>query len=712
MIYHHSFGNHGLMKKIFSVCIILALVLSISIPTFAEDAGDSSESNSAQQPAQEITDVSQPDEIQNTVETGEAQDTVGADEAQMEEDAIPADGEQKAEEQQTSEAETQEADVTYNKVSVEIVDSIAKDGCLTAKVTADGQSISVQELVNAGYTVTWYQGETPVEAKKITGDQFNAAPNGEWVNVALDSGAQKTYTVQIAKNGETQAISGEKKVDYYDSLQNGSFETPAAGDYSTYEPHVPSGEQGIVWRTTGTVGEQQLDHIELVSTSPNKHVETPSYGNVYITHKTAAGKYHNMDHTNTANAGSGTQYAEINAESAGALYQDVLTTPGANMNWSVDHNGRDGTDKMAVVIMATKDAESITTQDQLLQAIQDIQSGKYPGASVTTDLEGYQGSWTTHSGNYTVPAGQYLTRYFFVAISTSKNDPKVGNHIDNVWFSTELPPVNPGKGRVNVVKKVYGLSEEEAQKVLAEGLIQYSTVSVSAAGSAKLQQGSTLKTDSEGKQYYEAKYVVDGLSIPANNTLDVTVSEDSALANVEGYNCATTIDPADGKVTLKDTTDQEKTITVTNSYTPKNINLTIEKIVKGNMGDRVKSFTFTYTDLSGTERTVTLKSGESRVITVPIGTDFTVKETNAQGYKTSAQYGNTPVSVTNGEATTEAEKIITFTVTTDANKLVITNEKDAIPDTGLHLTSLPYIIMLALAAGGAIAFFIRRRHRI
>lgn len=65
MIYHHSFGNHGLMKKIFSVCIILALVLSISIPTFAEDAGNSSESNSAQQPAQEITENTSGDTEEN-----------------------------------------------------------------------------------------------------------------------------------------------------------------------------------------------------------------------------------------------------------------------------------------------------------------------------------------------------------------------------------------------------------------------------------------------------------------------------------------------------------------------------------------------------------------------------------------------------------------------------------------------------------------------
>lgn len=56
MIYHHSFGKHRLMKKIFSVCIILMLIFCVSIPTFAEDIGESTESNLAQQPAPEITE--------------------------------------------------------------------------------------------------------------------------------------------------------------------------------------------------------------------------------------------------------------------------------------------------------------------------------------------------------------------------------------------------------------------------------------------------------------------------------------------------------------------------------------------------------------------------------------------------------------------------------------------------------------------------------
>lgn len=73
MIYHHSFGNHRLMKKILSVCVVLALICSISIPTFAEDTANSTESNSAQQPTLGITEGSLADESQNDTEAEESQ---------------------------------------------------------------------------------------------------------------------------------------------------------------------------------------------------------------------------------------------------------------------------------------------------------------------------------------------------------------------------------------------------------------------------------------------------------------------------------------------------------------------------------------------------------------------------------------------------------------------------------------------------------------
>ena len=46
----------------------------------------------------------------------------------------------------------------------------------------------------------------------------------------------------------------------------------------------------------------------------------------------------------------GSNFAELNANIAGTLYQDVVSTPGATMTWTLQHRGRDGTDVMQVLI--------------------------------------------------------------------------------------------------------------------------------------------------------------------------------------------------------------------------------------------------------------------------------------------------------------------------------------------------------------------------
>lgn len=81
----------------------------------------------------------------------------------------------------------------------------------------------------------------------------------------------------------------------------------------------------------------------------------------------------------------------------------------------------------------------------------------------------------TNTGEYEVPDGQYLTRYFFGAGETSfdrcggeENVPAytVGNHLDDIHFSTELAP--PAKGKINleIYKTIVGLDEQEAENLL------------------------------------------------------------------------------------------------------------------------------------------------------------------------------------------------------------------------------------------------------
>ena len=94
-----------------------------------------------------------------------------------------------------------------------------------------------------------------------------------------------------------------------DQLMNGGFETPVVSPNTfTLFPaaSVPP------WQTTDGLGEIEI------------------WGDGYL----------------GVPAGQGNGFAELNANTAGTLYQDVVSTPGATMSWTLLHRGRGGDDTM------------------------------------------------------------------------------------------------------------------------------------------------------------------------------------------------------------------------------------------------------------------------------------------------------------------------------------------------------------------------------
>ena len=154
-------------------------------------------------------------------------------------------------------------------------------------------------------------------------------------------------------------------------------------------------------------------------------------------------------------------------------------------------------------------------------------------------------------------------------------------------------------------------------------------------------------------------------------------------------------------------------IAVTNAYKANTQDITIQKIVKGALGDVQKEFAFSYRFGDGSEGTFTLRDqGSYTIEDVPLGSRLTVEETDAQGYETSAVYGDSPVTVTGGDNEETGIKSLTVTVEAEKGNITITNTKDVIPDTGVHLNSKPYILMAAIvfaAAAGAIVGKLRKR---
>ncbi len=607
---------------------------------------------------------------------------------------------------------------------VEIVDSVKTDGRLTLKAyDTSNKEISVQELKDSGYTISWQRDGTEVTrviAATIDGvDQYNMAVDGAWVNVAFDEGARKTYTVTVAKDGTETTAS--KMVEQFDAIQNGSFEQPECTD--KYQPYVDNKTSNVYWQTTATDGQ-----IEIVSASDTKR----DNGN---THKSLSQKWHGM-----STAAEGTQYAELNANYESSLYQDVLTKPGSTMTWRVAHAKRShsdsttyrGSDEMYVVVMAADQAEKLAkNQAQLVKVAQELAKGNttidgvtYTGATSKLCSDNQPDTWNYYSDTYTVPAGQYMTRYFFVSAKSASGDQTIGNHIDNVWFSTEVPPPLPGTGRVTITKNVYGLDLSMVKSQLSDkGFVYYKN----GGNPAYIQYTSAdwkETIDEDGNACVSANYYLD-VNIPAGGgSVNYTIGETAGNAQVNGYTLQA--NETETMVTLTKE-DNEKSVTITNTYTPNTTTVTVTKTVTGTLGDKGKDFNFTLTvtnngtpvtgmqyqkgsneeltnitsDTSGFE--FTLKDGETITFyKIPVGATVTVTEDNYSGQKYTTTY-----QVDGGERMTG--NMATTTATTNSNTIAFTNSKEISPDMGITLHSMPYLLVLAGVLVGGTAWMRRRK---
>lgn len=149
-------------------------------------------------------------------------------------------------------------------------------------------------------------------------------------------------------------------------------------------------------------------------------------------------------------------------------------------------------------------------------------------------------------------------------------------------------------------------------------------------------------------------------------------------------------------------------------FKPTTTTVTVTKIVEGSFGDKNRSFNFSYfwkmkeDDVPDTIFYFSLKDGWEHVIqNVPIGAILTISEID-----TDLTNYTTYFSVNDG-AKVQASQPRAYAFTVGANdRVVVTNVYDVVPDTGVILDSLPYILILALVALGAAGVVIRRRsHR-
>lgn len=200
---------------------------------------------------------------------------------------------------------------------------------------------------------------------------------------------------------------------------------------------------------------------------------------------------------------------------------------------------------------------------------------------------------------------------------------------------------------------------------------------------------------------------------------------DGTVYKFEGWYTDKNFTPASKFDFTEDTISADTTFYA--KYVPASANLTISKTVTGKLGDTNKAFTFTITKADGTSANITeaniettdntravwqgngkftLKDGASIIFkNLPSG-EYKVIEEDYSGekYDTSWQIG------TDGEVY-EKNSTATVTIGTTEQTVHFTNHRTLEPDLGVLLDTLPYIVILAVVAGGVALLMLRKRRK-
>ncbi len=480
-----------------------------------------------------------------------------------------------------------------------ITDDIVDSGALKAEYISDDESLTVT-------SVEWFRSnekegtydkvdKVSYKVEGVEGDISNLSEDGMYLYPAYDNGAQKWYKVTVTLSDGTPKSAGPIQVAYYNELQNGSFEEPEG---NTQWSNADYKNNEGVWQTT-------QGKIEIVNPNSNpKGWKDYSWKEDYWKNSPVDGE----------------QFAELNGNDAGALYQDVLTMEGTSLNYWLSHRARgaytssggypdsEQFDTMFLVIMPTKVAKenNLTTQANLNSYLTSlgVEYGEYfqevGSAKVYDDqttgvmvlrVTSSNQAWQDITGMSGYTPISSLTRFFFMSGKTASGNDTVGNFLDKVGFSQSLPPVADDEFSLQIEKKFSGLTTEQITQV--KGQISFEITAkkgdeeldeeqVIALFGKKTILGSEMTSQPDGSLVYH----ITNQKIGVKDEYEVTIKEKDA--DLDGYQLETTAktqvtsDGGDSTTTDDSTIAQLKgkttsVVTFTNTYKPaksKTVNFT------------------------------------------------------------------------------------------------------------------------------------------
>ena len=313
-----------------------------------------------------------------------------------------------------------------------------------------------------------------------------------------------------------------------------------------------------------------------------------------------------------------------------------------------------------------------------------------------TGKNGEDGDWTGE-GNYKPT----YTKGIYKSPITSVSDKKMTYHLDGLIVLHDTTHINVKFMVQDVGKDTFALVRD------------YGGAFTVPEGSTSISLSNIDRPDVLRAGQTEA-------DCPATKeTADGTVYKFEGWYTDQNFTCESKFDFTEDTISA-DTTFYAK-------YVPASANLTVTKTVTGKLGDTNKAFTFTITKdgkpvnnitednieardgaqwLNDGNGKFTLKDGASIIFkNLPSG-QYKVVEDDYIGekYETSWQIG------TDGDVH-KKNRTATVTIDTTEQTVHFTNHRTLEPDLGVLLDTLPYIVILAVVAGGVALLMLRKRRK-
>lgn len=202
---------------------------------------------------------------------------------------------------------------------------------------------------------------------------------------------------------------------------------------------------------------------------------------------------------------------------------------------------------------------------------------------------------------------------------------------------------------------------------------------------------------------------------------------DGTVYKFEGWYTDKNFTPASKFDFTEDTISADTTFYA--KYVPASANLTVTKTVTGKLGDTNKAFTFTITKADGTavniaSANIEISDADSTKVEWKNNGQFTLKDRASITFKnlpsgeykileedyTDEKYETSWQIGTDGKVY-EKNRTATVTIGTTEQTVHFTNHRTLEPDLGVLLDTLPYIVILAVVAGGVALLMLRKRRK-